>query len=210
MSALDKDSIKEILAGGDLDETTLSSFREQLEKDWGSGGFPPADGGDGGDGGGGGGKASFVFVDADTYCGHLEDFARDANMLAISTNQETPPAPPPEDRRKFKHYFDFPGYAQRLRSRATDVREKETSGKSFVLCHLDGQVVSVLQLDQATSFGDRPDMKLLSIDWPIEGLSYKFFLVPPRVVKSKIQLRFWLDTQGYNLQDDVGSDPYGI
>jgi hypothetical protein len=142
------------------------------------------------------------------YCGHLEDFARDAAMLGVSSNSET--VSPPEGKTNFAHYFDFSKYVERLRTRATSVRGNGDCNRAYVMCHRDGEVVSVLQLERVTSYGDRPEMRLRNIDWPIEGLSHKFFLVPPRVVRSKIQLRFWLEVQGYNLQDSASNDPYGI
>jgi hypothetical protein len=145
----------------------------------------------------------------ETYCGYLEDFARDAAMLGVSSNSET--VSPPEGKKNFAHYFDFSKYVERLRSRASTVRAND-SNRAFVMCHRDGEVISVLQLEHASSMvsGDRPEMRLRSVDWPIEGLSHKFFLVPPRVVRSKIALRPWLEVQGYNLQDTASNDPYGI
>jgi hypothetical protein len=195
----------------------LSRFRERLENDWGDGGFPPSDGGDGGGGGGDGGKGGFVFVDAATYCAYLEEFARAARSLAAGSEGSPEKADeravkPPEGKHTFAHYFDFPGYAQRLWSRASAVRAIEKNprrNQTFVLCKdADGEVISVSQLDEM-SCGERSDLRLRTIDWPIERLSYKFYLVPPRVVKSRIQLRSWLETQGYNVQDDP-CDPYGI
>jgi hypothetical protein len=197
-----------------FERAVLANLRERLEKEWDGGGPPPPADNGGGGGGGGGGQTKFQFVDADTFCELLEEFARDATTLASderspdTTDAKAPASP--EQRRKFAHYFDFSGYAERLRSRASAARATATPSQTFfVVCQVDGEVISVLHLDEGLSVGDRPGLRLRSIDWPIERLSYKFFMVPPRVVGSKLKLRPWLETQGYNLQDDA-CDPYGI
>jgi hypothetical protein len=115
-------------------------------------------------------------------------------------------------------YFDFSKYSKRLKSRASKVRAtadmvRLRANEIFVACEVDGEVVSVLQLEQKASFGDRAEMRISSVAWPVKGLGRnKFSMVPPGVVRSRLLLRSWLDTQGYNLEDEYlyPSDPYGI
>lgn len=164
-----------------------------------------------------GGETRFSYLTPEIYCEHLEAFAKDAAKLGtdyrISQNGNGSPR---TERKGSPHSFDFTGYLERIQSCATKVRENIDSDHAYVLCRRSDtdQVVCVVMLERAYSLnGGQPEMRMRNMFWPIEGLpSQKYNTVPERVVRSKFQLRTWLEGEGWDLQDFSGGgyDPYGI